>query len=236
MRILIIEDNRATAETIELALAKDGKICDIATLGEDGLEISKLYEYDLIILDIMLPDTNGYEVLKKIRTSKKHVPVLILSGLGDSEQKIKGLGFGADDYLTKPFVMAELVARVNAIIRRSKGHSESVVEVGDLKVDFNKHTSYIKNEPIYLTSKEQSILELMAMKKGQVVSKEQFLTHLYNGFDEPEVKIIDVFVCKMRKKILDASKGVNFIETLWGRGYSLKHPDDIQEMQKKVAE
>lgn len=236
MRVLIIEDNHSTAQTIELSLAKQGIICDISDLGEDGFEISKLYDYDLIILDVMLPDTSGLDVLKKMRATKKQVPVLILSGLSTSEDKIKGLGIGADDYLSKPFNTDELIARVKAIIRRSKGHSESVIEVGDLKVNVDSHTTTLEDKPIHLTTKEQSILELLALRRGQSVSKDQFLTHLYNGLDEPELKIIDVFVCKLRKKIFEASGGVNYIETIWGRGYALKHPDEIPDNQKKLAE
>lgn len=236
MRVLIIEDNHSTAQTIELALAKQGIICDISDLGEDGFEISKLYDYDLVILDVMLPDTSGLDILKKMRATKKQVPVLILSGLGTSEDKIKGLGIGADDYLSKPFNTEELIARVKAIIRRSKGHSESVIEVGELKVNVDSHTTILEGKPLHLTTKEQSIIELMALRKGQAVSKDQFLTHLYNGLDEPELKIIDVFVCKLRKKIFEASNGVNYVETIWGRGYALKHPDEIPDNQKKLAE
>ena len=165
MRVLIIEDNHSTAQTIELAFTKEGIICDRCDLGEDGTDLMKHYTYDLIVLDIMLPDINGYEVLKSIRELKQDVPVLILSGLADSEQKIKGLGFGADDYLTKPFNVGELVARVKAIIRRSKGHSGSLISIQDLKINFDTHTATMHNKPLHLTSKEQSILELMALKK-----------------------------------------------------------------------
>ncbi|MCE2991348.1 MAG: response regulator transcription factor [Candidatus Jidaibacter sp.] len=236
MRVLVIEDNHSTAQTIELALAKQGIVCDISDLGEDGLEISSLYEYDLIILDLMLPDASGLDILRKLRNEKKKVPVLILSGLGSTEDKIKGLGFGADDYLTKPFNIDELIARVRAIVRRSKGHSDAVVQIADLVVNLDSHTTKIGDSIIHLTYKEQAVLELLALRKGVVVAKEQFLSHLYNGGDEPEFKIIDVFVCKMRKKLYDASGGVNYIETVWGRGYALKHPNEIPENQKKVAE
>lgn len=235
MRVLIVEDNNATAKTIELALAAEGIVTDIASLGQDGLEINSIYEYDLIILDLMLPDMNGYEVLKKIRYTKKDVPVLILSGLNDTEEKIKGLGFGADDYLTKPFNMGELVARSKAIIRRSQGHAESIIEIGEMKVNIDHHTATIRNEALHLTSKEQSVLELLAMRKGTTITKEQFINHLYNGLHEPELKIVDVFVCKLRKKIFDMA-GENYIETNWGRGYALKEPRDIPENQRKVVD
>jgi two-component system, cell cycle response regulator CtrA len=227
MRVLLIEDNHTTAQSIEIALAKNGMICDVSDLGIDGFEISKLYDYDLIILDLMLPDTSGLEILQKLRSSKKQVPVLILSGLGSSEDKITGLGYGADDYLTKPFNINELVARVKAIIRRSKGHAKSTIEIGDLKIDLDAHVTLYKNQPVHLTTKEQKILEVLALKHGSVVAKETFLNQLYNGENEPEMKIIDVFVCKVRKKLQDIS-GINFIETVWGRGYAI-----VQDTDKK---
>lgn len=236
MRVLVIEDNHSTAQTIELALAKQGIICDISDLGQDGLEISNLYDYDLIVLDLMLPDTNGLEVLRELRNNKKKVPVLILSGLGSAEDKIKGLGFGADDYLTKPFNIDELIARVRAIVRRSKGHSDSIIEINDLVINLDTHVTKVGGAVVHLTYKEQAVLELLALRKGVAVAKEQFLNHLYNGVDEPEFKIIDVFVCKMRKKLYDASGGINYIETVWGRGYALKHPNEIPENQKRVAD
>ncbi len=236
MRVLVIEDNHSTAQTIELALAKQGIICDISDLGQDGLEVSSLYDYDLIILDLMLPDTSGLEVLRKLRNAKRKVPVLILSGLSTTEDKIKGLGFGADDYLTKPFNIDELIARVRAIVRRSQGHSDALIEIDNLKINLDSHVTTIGENVVHLTYKEQAVLELLALRKGIVVAKEQFLNHLYNGVDEPEFKIIDVFVCKMRKKLYDASGGINYIETVWGRGYALKHPNEIPENQKRVAE
>ncbi|KIE05068.1 Cell cycle response regulator CtrA [Candidatus Jidaibacter acanthamoeba] len=236
MRVLLIEDDHDTAKIIELALAAEGIVCDITDLGDDGKDASKYNEYDLVILDLMLPDMSGYDVLKSIRDYNLNVPVLILSGLGDSEEKVKGLVCGADDYLTKPFDKRELIARLKAIIRRSKGHAKSVIKIDNLVINLNTHTTMIDNKPVHLTSKEQSVLELMALKKGAVISKENFLSHLYNGMDEPELKIIDVFVCKMRKKLYDISGGINYIETIWGRGYALKDPDEIPESQRIIGD
>ncbi len=236
MRVLLIEDDHDTAKVIELALAAEGIICDITELGEDGLVTSKFNEYDLIILDLKLPDMSGYEVLKNLRDHNFDVPVLILSGLCDFEEKIKGLTSGADDYLTKPFYTKELIARLKAIIRRSKGHAKSLIKIANLAINLNTHTTTIDSRPVHLTNKEQSVLELMALKKGNVISKESFLNHLYNGMDEPELKIIDVFVCKTRKKLYDISGGVNYIETIWGRGYALKNPEEIPESQRVLGE
>jgi two-component system cell cycle response regulator CtrA len=224
MRVLLVEDDPSTARSIELALASEGFICDTTDSGEEGLEIGKLYDYDIIILDLMLPDIDGYEVLLRLRSAKVKIPILILSGLGSADQKIKGLGFGADDYLTKPFNRGELVARIQAIVRRSKGHSDSVLRFDKIAVNLDSRTVEVDNRPLHLTSKEYAILELLAMRKGTVLTKEMFLNHLYGGIDEPELKIIDVFVCKLRKKLAEASGGVNYIETVWGRGYMLKEP------------
>ncbi len=228
MRVLLIEDDPSTARSVELALAAEGIICDTAELGEEGLEIGKLYDYDIIILDLMLPDIDGYEVLLRLRSAKVKIPILILSGLSSIDQKIKGLGFGADDYLTKPFNRGELIARIQAIVRRSKGHSESVIRFDKVAINLDTRGVEVDSKIVKLTNKEYAILELLAMRKGTVLTKEMFLNHLYGGMDEPEIKIIDVFVCKLRKKLADASDGTNYIETVWGRGYMLKdydHPD-----------
>ncbi len=222
MRVLLVEDDTSTARSIELALASEGIICDTCELGQEGLEVGKLYDYDLIILDLILPDIDGYEVLLRLRSAKIKIPVLILSGLSGADQKIKGLGFGADDYLTKPFNRGELIARIQAIVRRSKGHSESVLRFDKVCVNLDTRIVEVDSTPVHLTSKEYAILELLAMRRGTVLTKEMFLNHLYGGIDEPELKIIDVFVCKLRKKLSDASAGTNYIETVWGRGYMLK--------------
>ena len=222
MRVLIVEDDTATSASIELVLKAEGFICDTTDLGEDGLEIGKLYDYDIIVLDLMLPDIDGYEVLRRLRAARVRTPILILSGLGELDHKIKGLGFGADDFLTKPFDKRELVARIHAIIRRAKGHSESVIRTGRFTVNLDTRTVEVDGKPLHLTGKEYGILELLSLRKGTTLTKEMFLNHLYGGMDEPELKIIDVFVCKLRKKMAQATEGENYIETVWGRGYVLR--------------
>ena len=226
MRVLLVEDDSATAQSIELMLRTEGFICDTTDLGEDGLEIGKLYDYDIIILDLMLPDIDGYEVLRRLRAARVRTPILILSGLGELDHKIKGLGFGADDFLTKPFDRRELIARIQAIVRRAKGHSESVIRTGKLVVNLDSRVVEVDSQPLHLTGKEYGILELLSLRKGTTLTKEMFLNHLYGGMDEPELKIIDVFVCKLRKKLAVATSGENYIETVWGRGYVLREPSD----------
>ncbi len=235
MRVLLIEDDKAVSQSIELSLKKEGMVVDISDYGEDGLEIGKLYDYDIIILDIGLPDMTGYEVLQSLRNSKVKTPVLILSGYSSPDKKVKGLGYGADDYLTKPFDKNELIARINAIVRRSKGHAESIIQIGVLEINLGAHMVNVKGKPLHLTGKEYSILELMALRKGTTLSKEQFLNHLYGGMDEPELKIIDVFICKLRKKLLQVTGGEDYIVTVWGRGYMLQEPKKEDRKKNKVG-
>lgn len=233
MRVLLVEDDPSTAKSIELMLKSEGYIADITDLGEDGLDLGKIYDYDIIILDLMLPDMDGYEVLKRLRAAKVETPILILSGLNELDNKIKGLGFGADDYLTKPFDKRELVARIQAIVRRSQGHSQSIIATGRVKVNLDTRTVEVDGKPLHLTGKEYGILELLSLRKGTTLTKEMFLNHLYGGMDEPEVKIIDVFICKLRKKLASMTEGDNYIETVWGRGYVLRDPEE--ERRKKTG-
>ncbi|TVR82767.1 MAG: DNA-binding response regulator [Rhodospirillales bacterium] len=224
MRVLLVEDDLMTTQAIELMLKSAGMVVDATDLGEDALEIGRIYDYDLILLDLMLPDIDGIEVLRRLRRSKITTPVLILSGLLEPENKVKALGNGADDYLTKPFVKAELVARIHAIVRRSKGHAHSVIRTGRLSVDVAARSVEVDGRPVHLTGKEYGMLELLSLRKGTTLTKEMFLNHLYGGMDEPELKIVDVFICKLRKKLMAATGGESYIETVWGRGYVLREP------------
>jgi two-component system cell cycle response regulator CtrA len=235
MRVLLVEDDSAVSKSIELMLRSEGFVCDTTDLGEDGLEIGKIYDYDIIILDLMLPDIDGYEVLRRLRAARVKTPILILSGLSELDNKLKGLGFGADDYLTKPFDKRELVARINAIVRRAKGHSQSIIKTGRLTINLDTRMVESNGAPIHLTGKEYGILELLSLRKGTTLTKEMFLNHLYGGIDEPELKIIDVFVCKLRKKLSTACGGENYIETVWGRGYVLRDPAGGRQRGDKEA-
>ncbi len=218
MRVLLIEDDSAAAKAIELMLKSEDYVCDSTDLGEDGIDIGKLYDYDLIILDLTLPDIDGLEVLRRMRTAKVQTPILILSGLSQPDDKVKALTAGADDYLTKPFDKDELAARIQAILRRANGHSEAVVRTGGLSINLDTGTVTVDGQLVYLTRREYSILELLARRKGSTLTKEMILNHLYGGMDEPEIKIIDVFICKLRRKLSSAGSK-NCIETVWGRGY-----------------
>ncbi len=229
MRVLLIEDDPTLTRSIELMLTSEGFNVYSTDLGEEGLDLGKLYDYDIILLDLNLPDMHGYDVLKKLRVSKINTPILILSGLTEMENKVKGLGFGADDYMTKPFHKEEMVARIHAIVRRSKGHSQSIISTGKLAVNLDTKTVEADKQRVHLTGKEYAMLELLSLRKGTTLTKEMFLNHLYGGIDEPELKIIDVFICKLRKKLSVATGGNNYIETVWGRGYVLRNPETSED-------
>ncbi len=228
MRVLLIEDDPNTSKSIELMLTHANLNVYTTDLGEEGVDLAKLYDYDLILLDLGLPDMNGHEVLRQLRLARIETPILILSGADDTENKIKGFGFGADDYLTKPFHREELVARIHAIIRRSKGHSQSMIRTGKVNVNLDAKTVEVGGKTVHLTGKEYQMLELLSLRKGTTLTKEMFLNHLYGGMDEPELKIIDVFICKLRKKLAEATGGDNYIETVWGRGYVLRDPEPTE--------
>jgi two-component system, cell cycle response regulator CtrA len=229
MRILLIEDDSTTAQSIELMLRSESFKVHTTDFGEEGIDLGKIYDYDIILLDLNLPDMSGFEVLRSLRVSKVRTPILILSGLAGIEDKVSGFGFGADDYMTKPFHRNELVARIHAIVRRSKGHAQSLVNTGDLCVNLDTRTVEISGTRVHLTGKEYQVLELLSLRKGTTLTKDMFLNNLYGGMDEPEGKIIDVFVCKLRKKLANASGGKDYIETVWGRGYIMREPEQDEE-------
>ncbi len=226
MRVLLIEDDPTTAKSIEMLLLSEGFNVYCTDMGEEGLDLGKIYDYDIILLDLNLPDIHGYEVLRELRESKVRTPVLVLTGMKEITNVVKAFGKGADDYVTKPFHKQELVARIHAIVRRSQGHAESVIETGKLKVNLDTKTAEIEGKSLHLTGKEYDMLEFLSLRQGTTLTKGAFLNHLYNGIDEPEAKIIDVFICKIRKKIMAATGGENYIHTEWGRGYVLRPPKE----------
>jgi two-component system, cell cycle response regulator CtrA len=223
MRVLLVEDDTNAARGIVLIAKANGAVVDVADTGGEALELVRHYDYDIVVLDLMLPDIEGFEVVRRMRAARIDIPVLILSGLSRPDAKVKGLGLGADDFITKPFDTAELIARMHAIVRRSKGFSQPTLKVGQLQLNQESRQVTVAGQPVHLTGKEYAILELMVLRKGMVLTKEAFLNHLYGGMDEPEMKIIDVFICKLRKKL--AQGGVdNIISTIWGRGYMVREP------------
>ena len=235
MRILLIEDDPAIARSIELMLSHANLNVYVTDMGEEGIDLAKLYDYDLILLDLNLPDMDGHDVLRQLRRARVDTPILILTGEDDTESKIRGFGSGADDYMTKPFHREELIARIHAIIRRSKGHAHSVITTGQVSVNLDAKTVEANGKPVHLTGKEYQIFELLSLRKGTTLTKEMFLNHLYGGMDEPELKIIDVFICKLRKKLSLATDGEQLIETVWGRGYMLRDPKPAEAAMRAVG-
>ena len=223
MRVLLVEDDTIVARAISLALKAAAMVVDIAETGEESLELARLYDYDIVVLDLMLPDMEGYEVVRRLRAGRIETPVLILSGLNRPQAKVRGFGMGADDYITKPFDQTELVARIQAIVRRAKGFSQPTLSIGPLTLNLGSREVMVDGRNVHLTGKEYAVLELLTLRKGLVLTKEAFLNHLYGGMDEPEVKIIDVFICKLRKKLAHAG-AADLIGTVWGRGYVLRDP------------
>jgi len=221
MRILLIEDEPVTARAIEAILKVQRLIVDTTALGEDGLELGKLYDYDVILLDLNLPDMHGYDVLRKLRGARITTPVLILSGANDVDSKIRAFSLGADEYLTKPFQRKELIARIHAIIRRSRGHAQSTLKIGNLSVDLSTKAVDADGVRVHLTGREYAVLEILMLRKGTMLTRDTLLNHLYGSMDAPDMKIIEVFISNLRKKLRDACGGVNYIETVWGSGFRL---------------
>lgn len=227
MRILLVEDDKNTSNMIVNALRAEGFTCDTTDTGEDAIQMTRLYQYDGIVLDLMLPDMEGMELLRRLRSTKNQTPVVILSGLNGVSEKIRGLSAGADDYVEKPCNNKELVARLHAVVRRAMGYSDSKISLGRISINLQTKTAKTDGCLLKLTSKEYAILELLMLKKGYTLSKEAFLTHLYDErSEEPAQKIVDVFICKLRKKLEHAlgSKDT-YIATVWGRGYMLVNPE-----------
>ena len=235
MRVLLVEDDPTTAKSIEMMLTHANLNVYATDLGEEGIDLAKLYDYDIILLDLNLPDMTGHDVLRQLRLARIETPILILTGSDDTENKIRGFGFGAADYLTKPFQREELAARIHAIVRRSTGAAQSIIWTGKVAVNLDAKTVEVEGKTVHLTGKEYQMLELLSLRKGTTLTKEMFLNHLYGGMDEPELKIIDVFICKLRKKIAQATDNENYIQTVWGRGYVLKDPEPQQQPAARLA-
>jgi two-component system cell cycle response regulator CtrA len=232
MRVLLVEDDVTCARGVCMALKVGGAVVDHAGMGAEALELARRYDYDVVLLDLMLPDISGFDVLRSLRNARNSTPVLVVSGVSRPDAKVKALGMGADDFLAKPFDKAEMLARVQAIVRRSKGFSQNVLSVGALQVNMHSREVTVGGQPVHLTGKEYAILELMMLRKGMVIAKEAFLNHLYGGMDEPEVKIVDVFVCKLRKKLAVAGAG-GVVATVWGRGYMI--PGSMAPAMERAA-
>jgi two-component system, cell cycle response regulator CtrA len=237
MKVLLIEDDNSTAKAVQAFLCAENIVCDLSENGSEAFEIGTVYNYDVIILDIGLPDVSGHDLLEKFRASSVRTPILVLSGLQSVQEKVRALGFGADDYMTKPFDSQELVVRLRALSRRAEGHPSSIIKVGEIELNLDMQTIEVHGQRLDLTGKEYQILEFLMIRKGATVTKGNFLNRLYSGMDEPEEKIIDVFMCKIRRKLEKAlgPDGRQYIETIWGRGYVLREPSVSQYHSGSLA-
>lgn len=233
MRVLIASNYAETRAALPLLLASKDFFGELTESADEALSMLQLYDYDALILDHCLDDMSGASALGRLRESRIRTPCIFLAWPGAAlDRRIAALDSGADDVLTVPFDSDELIARVRALVRRSKGHACSIIQVGNLSVNIDRRTADCSGMPVQLTGREYLLLELLAMRVGQTLSQEVLLAGMYGGMDEPEMKIIDVFVCKLRKKLKLASGGLNFIETVWGRGYRLREPEGCGEPPK----
>lgn len=241
MKVLLVEDGGSTVFSIELMLRSENMIFHTLNYGDEGLNIKKFQteknDYDIIILDLTLPDVGNMDIIKRIRATGIKTPILIISGFNTVNQKIGSLISGADDYLTKPFSKNELVTRIKAIVKRADGKPESIIKTGLLSINIRTNQVRVREDRVSLTGKEYMILELLALRKGSALSKEVLLNHLYSGIDEPALKIIDVFICKLRRKLEKLlPKGDKYIDTIWGRGYVLRDIPLNQDSKNYLAD
>ena len=221
MRLLVAEDEKDMNRLITRALEKEGYGVDSCFDGEEAMDYLESAEYDGVILDIMMPKMDGHQVLKKLRARGSDLPVLFLTARDSIADRVAGLDLGADDYLIKPFDFDELLARVRAMMRKRSRHKTSVITIGDLKIDTGSHEVTRGDCSIELSSREYSILEYMAMHPGQVLSREQIETHVWNFDYSGGSNVVDVYISYLRKKI-DGKENVKLIRTVWGTGWMIK--------------
>jgi DNA-binding response OmpR family regulator len=223
MKVLIIEDEQKLARVLKKGLEENDFTVDLSVNGEEGLHMAANYSYDAVLLDLMLPGMDGLSILASLRSKRIDVPVLVITARGEVEDRIKGLDIGADDYIAKPFDFAELMARIRAAIRRSKGKPSPVVVIGDLSLDTNARTVARAGRPIELSAKEYMLLEYLALNAGRVISRTELVDHVYATEYEWDSNVIDVFINYLRNKI-DKGFGRPLIHTVRGAGYVLKEP------------
>lgn len=223
MRILQVDANQGAM--VSLFLESAGFAVDVEPDGEEALSMAKIYAYDAMTIDTDIAlcgsDMGALDLLRHLRAAKVLTPVLMISDRDKSEDRVKALNAGADGYLAKPFDRTELVAQLRALIRRSQGHAQALVSAGELRLDLDQRTVSVGSQRIALTGCEYKMLEILAMRQGKIVTKEALLNHVYHGRDEPEIKIVDVFICKIRRKLQIADQHNLYIETVWGHGYRL---------------
>lgn len=216
MRVLIVEDEPGLVEALQKSLRDEGYAVDVAEDGEEGLYKATTWDYNAVILDVMLPGRDGWEVLRQIRRTKK-IPVLMLTARDSLEDRVRGLDSGADDYLAKPFDLEELLARLRALIRRSAGQAQAVIQIGEVTINTASSTVKRGGQDVTLTAKEYSLLEILALHRGQLVSRSTLYAHLFDENDDTISKVVEVHVSHIRKKL-----GRGLITTRRGLGYIIE--------------
>jgi two-component system, cell cycle response regulator CtrA len=235
MRVLLVENDPTMAKGIGVTLTRAGLEVRTTGLGKEALGLAGKQDYDLILLELDLPDMRGHDLVRRLRMAEVDTPILVLSKRDDPVSKLEAFALGADDYLSKPFHHEELLARIKAVIGRSTCRARPLIRTGKIAVNLDAGTVDVAGAPVHLTAREYQIFELLNLRKGITLTKEMFLNHLYGGIDEPEPKIIDVMICKLRKKLSAATGGDNYIETVWGRGYILRDPETVGEPEEVAA-
>lgn len=223
MRVLVVEDYEPIRSSVSQALREDGFAVDAAENGKDGLWLAKSGEHDAIILDIMLPEVGGLEILKQLRMQQSDVPVLLLTARDTVDDRVRGLNDGADDYLVKPFAIAELLARVHSLVRRKYGDHSSVIRVGELRIDTSAKQVRVDETEIELTAREFNLLELLMRRRGHVVSRTEVWNALYALDSESTSNVVDVYIGYLRKKP-DIPGSPSIIQTRRGHGYLIEVP------------
>ncbi len=221
MHVLVVDDDTRLRELLKKYLSENGFRVTVANDAAAARATLRGLTFDLIVLDVMMPGENGFDLTASLKTVSS-VPILLLTAMGEPDDRVAGLEQGADDYLTKPFDMRELAARMDAILRRAEPDPDKTLRVGPLNVNIGRHTAEIDGRALSLSPKEFAILEILCQRRGEALHKEAIMGHLYGGMDVPAAKIVDVFVCKLRKKLQAASEGGIQIDTVWGFGYVLR--------------
>ena len=221
MKVLVVENNGSASARLCAYLASEGTSVDATDTGEEALKLLRRYEVDVVVLNLGIRDMDGNAVIRRIRGAGKSIPILALTNAPSAQPKVSALAAGADDVVAQSVDLIELLARLRAIVRRSRGHSKPMLQAGSVTLDLERHEVSVDGSQVPLSRKEFEILRLLMIRKNVVLPKETILNLIYGGMDEPELKIIDVFVCKLRKKLAVAG-APDVIATVWGRGYTIR--------------
>ncbi len=228
MRILVVSSDPTTVRTLGQVFSIAKIQMETVSSGDEAMELLSSYSFSLALIDMRQGETRGFDTIRNIRMRKDSTPIMVLAADQDAAVRVRCLNLGADDCMAKPVDQQEILARMQALVRRSGGFPSSQIIVDNMTIDLSTRDVWVNDQPVRLTEKEFQVLEALTLKKGHVLTKDHFLNYLYGGMDEPDAKIIDVFICKLRKKLISAG-AENLISTVWGRGYVLRDPADARQ-------